>query len=277
MQQTAFSLDDLREAKWALVEMMGTSGIEGVGIDTRANGFVVVSSDTSATAEAIVRVDVGRPVVIRVGSNVDGTCADRLNCGGTSARRGGVSLNRSGVTCTSGLTVIRSGTRYSTTAGHCWYGVTSGTVTSGTQTFGSLNSVNALVTNTFCDCRLVSTGGASTPNRVYFSNASPYVAITSKRTYSAVGDSVRLLGRNTQSSGTVAYVEYTYSSGTCSCTVNGGTLASYSQVSGDSGGAITSTGGSVGVGLHSGGSAGYGRYFEVVNIQNWLSATVATS
>lgn len=272
------SIRELEARRSRVASMLNRDGIEGVALDVRNGGLMVVSSDLAASRRSVTDLALDVPVDFRPGSNDDETCNDRLNCGGTNGRRGGVSLNRSGYVCTSGLNIVRSGARHSTTAGHCWYGSTSGTVTSGTQSYGSLNAVNALVNNTFCDCRLVSTtAGAATDNRVYYSDASKYLAVTGKRSYSSAGDTVRVLGRSTQNSGTVQYTGYQYWGSTCNCAVNGAVLATYASTGGDSGGAVTSTGGSVAVGLHSGRSSDLGRYFEVAQIEYAMNGSVLTS
>ena len=188
---------------------------------------------------------------------------------------GGVSLKKDGIFCSSGLSVIKGSTKYSTTNGHCWYGETSGLVTSGTEAFGSLNSSTYLFPGSFCDCRLVTATSPSwVKNRLYYSDADENHAITSKRTYSNEGDSVRLSGRSTQGNGTVAYIDFDYTSSTCGCIIKGAILATYASVLGDSGGAVTSIGGGIAVGINAAKTAGYGLYFEVDNIQAQMGVTV---
>lgn len=170
-----------------------------------------------------------------------------------------------------------NGTRVATSAGHCWYGTTLGTVTSGGQSFGSLNSTTAYYSNGWCDCRLLNTtSGVTVGDAVYFSDATPYAAFSGKRSYSAVGDTVRLLGQYTQQNGRVEYINYVYNGPTCGCRMQGGVLATCTSIDGDSGGAVTSTGGTIAVGVHSGNSAGLGRFHEVRNIETYLGVTVLT-
>lgn len=274
-----FALSELEAEKEEIsAQLMKLPGLEGIGIDVAENGLFVLSSVSPDQLQNAVTAAVGKssvPLFIERGINEDSTCNDRLNCGGTDNRRAGVSLNRSGFVCTSGFGVLKGSTRYSTTAGHCWYGTNSGSVTSGSQSFGSLNSSNYLFPNSYCDCRLIT--ASNVQNRLYFSDYSRNTAVTSKRTYSNVGDSVRLSGRATQSTGTVQVIDYDYNSPTCNCIVQGSVLASYASTGGDSGGAVSSTGGSIAVGMHSGTSAGYSRYFEVVNIEAQMGAGILTS
>lgn len=269
------SLASLRRYHEQARSLLG-HGINGVALDIRGNGLMVMSED-----EALARQLTGLqgltdvPIVFLKGSNSEDTCSSRASCGGTSARRGGVRIVAHGATCTSGLIADYFGARYAVTAGHCWYGWLSGSVTSGGQSFGTLNSDNAYFHGSFCDCRLVpTTAGVTAGARVYFSTASPYLAITSKIGLGNLGDSVRLSGQYTQSSGTISYVDYAYIGEACGCELIGSALATYGSTGGDSGGSITSTNGVVAKGIHSGNSGGYGRFFEVTRIQDALDVTV---
>lgn len=274
----AHSLNELRERKRHVETMMSVSKeVLGVGLDIRKNGlYVVLAPGVRAPFLVDTLPPSSVPLYIVNGINSEDSCNDRLNCGGADARRGGVSLNRGGGVCTSGLNVWKNGVAYSTTAGHCWYGSNSGLVASGTQTFGSLNGSNWLFSGSHCDCRLVTTSG-TTPNRLYRNNADKYQPVTSKTAYSQVGDYVRLYGRNTQSTGQVTYLEYTYISPTCGCQLSQATLASYSSAPGDSGAAIASTGGSIAKGIHSGRSGDEARFFEIWVVESQMGVTIRTS
>ncbi|MEZ5297622.1 MAG: hypothetical protein R2697_15510 [Ilumatobacteraceae bacterium] len=212
---------------------------------------------------------------VKFGTNTDGTCSNRQNCGGTSERRGGVALDK-GSTCTSGPNVIKGGTTYATTAGHCWYGQTSGAVTSGSQSFGSLDSQNWLFPSTNCGCRLIPTS-ALTGNNYYRTDSDPYDHITGKDSYVQVGDFVLLSGQYTQDVGDVVYVEYSYTGETCNCLVDQAVLADYNETGGDSGGIVTSSNRSSARGLHSGNSGGDGRFFPVWTIESTMGVSIATS
>ena len=273
------TMSELRDAKDSISQTMSAqTAIQGVGIDVINNQLVVVSAATQGDVDAeLLWFDLSIPVAFLAGGNTTDSCSSRDSCGGTSSRRAGVRVTQSTST-SSGLSVTKSsnGTRYSTTAAHFRYGVTSGPVTSGGQSYGSLNSYTYLFSGSFCDCRLITASYVA--NRIYYSDSDPFHAVTSKRTHSYVGDTVRLTGIKKQSNGVVKIVDYDYiTTPACGCLMRASTLADYSSEEGDSGGAITSTGGGVAVGMHSGRSAGYGRYFDVDNMQAQMGVTILIS
>lgn len=278
----SFSLRDLAAAKAELVPSLGDGTLQGVGIDVTNNGlFILTSGDADAERATIDKtlrdsVDMSVPLDIRTGTNSDDACNSRAACGGSNARRGGVRLqSSSGASCTSGLNVLYNGTRYNMTAGHCWFGSTAATIKSGTESFGSLTSTNFLYNNSWCDCRLVATGSATTLGYFYRSDADKYHDISSAPNVVEVGDQVKLYGQHNQSLSSVSQLDYTYTSPTCNCTVKNAALASYVSQDGDSGGTIASATGNSAFGIHSGKSGGYGRFFEVRNIA-WTGASVST-
>jgi len=280
----AHDLNELRTAKNVLAADLGRGNIQGVGIDVENNGLYVLSTaeaNTERARAAQLLSDVFDdivPLTVDVGENDDQACNSRSDCGGSNARRGGVKLNAAGSSCTSGLNVFHGGQRYVMTAGHCWGGNTWSTVTTGGgQSFGTLSGAASFwYHNSWCDCRLVKpTSGATVSDRFYRNNSDKYQAISSAPNYVSVGDTVKMYGQFTQSTGSVSYLEYTYWSGSCGCEFKNSTLATYSNVNGDSGGTIASTSGTTVYGIQSGDSNGYGRFFENYNL-TWTGASVIT-
>lgn len=271
------SLVDLTDSKdRVFARVSRESAIQGVGIDIERNGLFVLTGDAdpSRALGELSLIDSSIPVRLMTGENTIEACSNRDNCGGTSSRRGGVRVTANGSSGTSGLSVVRNadGLRYSTTAGHLQPSSSSATVTSGTESYGALNSYKYYFSGSFCDCRLITSSYVA--NRLYYSDANPFQAITSKRTNSATGDTVRLSGIKTQGNGTVQVIDYDYYDSACGCSMKAATLATYASQTGDSGGAVTSTGGGVAVGMHSGRSGTYARYFDVDNIQGQMGVTV---
>lgn len=277
-----FSLRDLARAKAQLVPRLGEGDLQGVGIDVTNNGlYLLTAGDTTAervNTSVQLRDELGMdvPLTVEHGLNSDDACNSRAACGGSNARRGGVRVqNSSNASCTSGLNVSYNGTNYNMTAGHCWYGQNSGTITSGGQSFGSLNSTNFLYHNSWCDCRLIATGSATTLGYFYRADFDKYQDISSAPNTVEVGDQVKLYGQYNQSLSSVSQLDYTYTSSTCSCTIMNSALAGYVDQPGDSGGTIASATGTSAYGIHSGGSGGYSRFFEVRNL-GWTGASVLT-
>ena len=292
-QRVSHNEDRLLEVKEHLTSILiDNRQIEGVGIDTSGNGLVIMIADITSDGEAkqavtqavrsILGSAPGLKVEVMYGTNEDDSCTSRTSCGGTSDRRAGVRVNRVGPggSCTSGFAIKIGTDEDILTAGHCWYGYTSGTINtadSGGQSFGWINSINKLYHNTYCDCRIIDTDDSlTTPSYIYYADWDKARRVTAKQQYPSQGSMVRLRATQTQSYGYIQYESYDYYNSTCGCTVKFSTLASYSSADGDSGGPITTAVGATAAGIHSGRSSGYGRYFSINNIETIFGGTILT-
>lgn len=279
------SLADLRQQQGIVESLLRPNGeIAGVALDIRNNGLLVVTNDEPQARTALTGLLVA-PVTLVVGSNSDGGCSNRTNCGGSDVRRAGVAINRGGASCSAGFVVVKNGTRYGTTAGHCWYGEAGGGLTSGTEAYGALNSSNTYGQGSFCDCRLITfTSGDPSGPYIYYTDLFKRAAVYGgASTPVPVGISVQLNGANTSSQGQVEYVDYTYTSETCGCILYGATLADYVAVGGDSGapihGLIAGQPGSnmIAKGMHSGQSAGFGRFYDSSDVMEFLDVSIVSA
>lgn len=173
------------------------------------------------------------------------------------------------------------------TAGHCWHGTTSGTITSGSAGFfGTLTGQNALFNGTTADARLVETANATTFNWVYWADTlKDRVVGGAHAAYGdiQVGDTVCIRAYVLQPApcGPVTAVNFSYSFTTpCSCVIHRGVVANYDRAPGNSGGAITSASGFTGVGVHSasdGTGVNGGIFSHVAEVRARLNVTVSTT
>ncbi|HKA69903.1 MAG TPA: hypothetical protein VKG85_12385 [Actinomycetes bacterium] len=282
VDEVAYSLDQLRGVRDAILALRGASStISGVGIEPSRNAVVVTATDTVLARQQVdanlPELGAGPPILYLEGENADETCGSRASCGGSSTRRGGVRVERgSSGSCTSGFS-LRDGLDYDViTAGHCWYTYNSGTITSGGQSYGSISSANVLDPGTWCDCRLIETNDEMTGPIYYHSDTVKAKTVTSREATPSEGDVVRLAGQYTQSSGTVSVVDYSYTSGTCGCTVHGAVLADYLHQNGDSGGSVTNSTGGRAFGIHTGSASGLGRFSTAWWAEQYFGGTVVS-
>lgn len=280
------TLEELRNEKRRIWEAFGDR-IEGVGIDVRGNGLVVAVASEGQAEEFRTFVDrtTDVPVETRVGPNTDESCASRANC--NNPQRAGVRLSQYsdgvGSYCSTSYVVRTStGNEMALTAGHCWYGSTSGSRYGGSAGFfGTLTSQNSLYQGSEADARLVETANASTYNWLYHSPSNTQQVVGQGKTYytTPVGTLLCIYAYVLQSGncGSVEYIEFDYSSSTCGCTIYNAMLADYASVDGNSGGAVGSTGGYTAVGVHSGRSAGLGRFSHIEKVLYWLNVSLSVS
>lgn len=147
-----------------------------------------------------------------------------------------------------------------------------------TQLFGSFNSNKYLFTGSWCDCREIQVADPNVYPGLYVSDSIKLKTIKHKKQTSPMGAVVRLFGKEVWGSeGTVKDEVYDYTSETCDCSIIGSTLADYIRLGGDSGGAITANNKDRAAGMHSGKSQGYGRFFEVANIESMMNVSIWTN
>ncbi len=151
-----------------LKEDMEHGEISWLGPDIAANGITVgvdpavEGKRSQEELQAVAQV----PVTLAVGEARDDVCTSRTNC--DSPQRAGVRIVLASVaSCSSGY-IVRTTTNneMALTAGHCFYGYSSGTVTSG-ATFGTLTTQSAYGPGSSADARLVETVNSTTYNWLY--------------------------------------------------------------------------------------------------------------
>lgn len=269
-------LTELKDELWRLNALSESGEITSISEDVLRNGLDITLSESrsSKVIEEAVTLHMEKTTVpfelsyADVGGDV---CTSKDNC--NSPQRAGVHIhlaNQGG--CTSGFTVIRNGLRYALTAGHCWYGRTSGTLYSGSgNVFGTLTSITAYAHNVNGDFRLIRT--TNSRPWVYGSNSRKAEPVT-LLSYPVINGVACLFGRNitTPRCGTIDRVSVDSTRSDCDCGIRNLVRATYSRSGGDSGGAIsTSAVGNVAQGIHSGYVGNYPvfsnlRYMQQYNL-----------
>lgn len=301
VREVNHSLEQLSAAQDVIDKQVGKGLIRATGV-LRAENRLWVALDESLRSERLADTvepflnGVPREIPISVSfglTNGEDACNDRRDCaGGGTTRRAGVGVRVGTGVCTTGFAFKRAnGDEFISTAGHCWFGTSSGTAIrawDSSQYFGSLGSINpyANASTVICDCRLIQTADNKTANVLYRSDNVKWRTITAKTLHNQETDLVRMFGAGTniQSIGSVEMIGITID-GTndfaCGCVVFDMTLASYDAVGGDSGAAITRSTISRAAGIHSGETmidgVTYGRFADVDNMQDALGGVVMTT
>ncbi len=226
--------------------------VVAVGEDITTNSLdVTLSPEATESNRAAILSLVSVPVSFDTGPGQDEACTSRTQC--NSPQRGGVALNVGEAICSAGWVVKRSIYTGVVTSGHCWFGSTTGSVTSGSAgTFGSKTSLNALSNGTHADMRYLSVSDG--PAWLYEDNTDKQRVVTGS-SLGAVGLTACLYGRNssTPRCGTIKSTNTSHKSSTTGYMIYGQSSATYSSAFGDSGGAVASgTVGNIARGVHSG-------------------------
>ncbi len=277
VEHSTAELTGAMEAVWKWAAEAGGTEIPVVAVeeDVTTNGLKVVLRRgivQDAVRDALARL--GVPSVVTEADGGDEACTSRNAC--DSPRRGGVGISKSNGLCSIGWVVNRSGVRGALTAGHCWWGTNSGTVASGSATYGSLTGTNALTNGTHADMRFISIPSNSQP--WLYQNASNKARVVTGSSLGSVGAVACLFGRNSENArcGTISSTNASHTSNTCSCVVYGQSAASYSSAGGDSGGAVASSStGNVARGVHSG-TFGAKHYSWIGYSSTYNMGTLAT-
>lgn len=240
VERSSAQLTDEMRTIWRQAEAKGLmSEITNVGEDPRTNGLAVTVAKVEAIEKLQPLTGKGIPVAISVADGTDLACSSRNSC--DSPRRGGVGITRSGSACTVGWVMYRGGAPGAVTAGHCWFGTNSGAVLSGSSTYGSLTSTNALTNGTHADMRWISIPNGAMP-WIYASDSAKQ-NVVKNQSLGSVGASACLLGRNNPSPrcGTITSTNSSHVSSTTGYVVYGQSRASFAAAGGDSGGAVASS------------------------------------
>lgn len=276
------SSDELTDAmdavtKWADGARAGADPVVSVSEDVTANRLKVAlrtGTDPAAVREILKKRGVSADFTESTGA-VDLACTSRNKC--NSPRRGGVGVEMPGGGCTIGWIVKKGSTLAAVTAGHCAYGRSSGTVKSGTGTYGSLTSNNALKNGTHADMRYIKIPSNAKP--WLYQNNSNKARVVKKEALGTVGATSCLFGRNSANPrcGTIKSTNVKRKSPTCNCWVYGQSSATFSAAGGDSGGAIaSSTTGSTARGILSGsGGDGTMHYSSIGYSSTYNMGTLA--
>jgi V8-like Glu-specific endopeptidase len=284
-----YSLEDLIGDQELLMvafsEEIRTGIVSGIGVDTKNNGLILTTASSNGDElRKAIPEGVTAPVAIMTDAPVgDHSCQFRGEC--DSPQRAGVRINPSGATsnyCTSGFAVRKGTDEQVLTAGHCWSTATSGSRYSGSAGFfGSLTSDNAYYGGSQADARLIQTSDSTTNNWIFVNDQTAHATVGQKHAYSTtgVGTFVCLHAYVEQGGkcGPVTYINYNYSSDTCSCMLYNAMIADYNSVPGNSGGPVSSSSGYTAVGLHSGPVGDQGRFTHIQKAEQWLGVTVMTS
>ncbi|MFE7276071.1 hypothetical protein [Streptomyces sp. NPDC057623] len=278
VQRSSAELTDAMEAVWAWATAADNAELPVVAVeeDVAANRLkVVLRPGTAPDGVRSVLNRLNVPADITEGDGGDEACSSRNKC--DSPRRGGVGISKSGGLCSIGWVVNRNGKRGAVTAGHCWRGTNSGAVKSGSGTYGSLTSTNALKAGTHADMRFISI--PSNSKAWLYQNASNKARVVKKSSLGSIGSTSCLFGRNSEKPrcGTISSTNASHTSSTCNCVVYGQSAASYSSDGGDSGGAVaSSTKGDVARGVHAGAYGGKKHYSDIGYTSTYNMGKLAT-
>ncbi|MFF4268234.1 S1 family peptidase [Streptomyces virginiae] len=278
VEHSTAELTGAMEAVWKWAAKAGGTDIPVISVeeDVTTNGLKVVlrpGSEQAGVRDVLARLDI--PAIITEGDGADEACTSRNAC--DSPRRGGVGISKSNSLCSIGWVVNRSGVRGALTAGHCWWGTNSGSVASGSATYGSLTGTNALTNGTHADMRFISIPSGGQP--WLYQNAANKARVVTGSSLGSVGSTACLFGRNSENArcGTISSTNASHTSSTCGCVVYGQSAASYSSAGGDSGGAVASSStGNVARGVHSGSFGGAKHYSWIGYTSTYNMGTLAT-
>lgn len=270
------SSDELTSAMKSLWAKKTATSSELVAIaeDVKSNSLIVTvePGTDQAHIDALAKSSTV-PITVVEGEGQEEACTSRNAC--NSPQRGGVGIQVGTGLCSAGWVVNLGSARGVITAGHCWYGTNSGTVSS-SGTYGSLTSTNALYGGSHADMRYISVSD-SRP-WLYQSSSVPARTVTGS-SLGSVGSTSCLFGRNSASArcGTISSTNASHYSGTCGCTIYVQSVASYSSAGGDSGGAVASSStGNIARGVHSGTFGGGKHYSWIGYSSTYNMGTLAT-
>ena len=247
--RSSAELTDAMTETWSRAGATGP--VSAISEDVTTNGLLV-SLRPGADPAPVDRALRERGITARFehAAAVDEVCTSRNVC--DSPRRGGVGISMpSGGLCSVGWVVTRSGVRGAVTAGHCDWGRTSGSVRSGSGTYGSINSINALSNGSHADMRFIVIPSGANP--WLYQNAANKGRVVTGSALGATGQAACLFGRNSENPrcGTMSSTNASHTSNTCGCVVYGQSAANYASAGGDSGGAVASNStGNVARGVH---------------------------
>jgi hypothetical protein len=272
----AASFNELRDAlrpAWAEMDSLGLTAFE-IGIDDRAN-VVVIAVDPAELSEAqvlqpTISERLGVPIDIRAGHQaVPHGCTDREHC--TDPMRSGSVIRKgstSGGRCTMGFH-FRIGTNEQfMTAGHCGQAGSSNWYHRGYGTTGFVGSEKANLLYSGYDAMRIEMPDSQASNMMYYAyriDGWEY-PISGEQTIVSFG----LTGMEV---GTIerTWTSWRYSgSGSCECTVWGGSYLDTNEQGGDSGSPLYSYQGYA-QGIHAAGDVGgdrayYARVGDLMNI-----------
>ncbi|MGQ0466254.1 MAG: hypothetical protein ACT4QG_13130 [Sporichthyaceae bacterium] len=220
-----------------------------VAEDVSNNGLDITLSQQATDKDRLaIQSGLSVPVSFGTGKGQDEACTSRSQC--NSPQRGGVALDAE-QPCSAGWVVQTGEAAGVLTAGHCWWGSNSGTVTSGSAgTFGHKTSLNALSPGTHADMRYLAAGD---PRAWLYEDNTDRQRVVTGSNLGAVGLTACLYARSsaTPRCGTIKSTNASHKSSTTGFTVYGQSSATYGSSSGDSGGAVASgTVGNIARGVH---------------------------
>lgn len=264
-------------AAWDSLGSQGaTKDVSSIAENTKTNGLTIgLRSTTAKSRVGSLASKLGLPVAFTLEQGEDLACTSRTSC--DSPRRGGVGITRSGSACSVGFVVVRSGVRGAVTAGHCWFGTNSGSVLSGTPTYGSLTSTNALTNGTHADMRWIAIPSGAQP-WIYSTNSAMQNVVRGQA-LGTVGSSVCQFGRNSASPrcGTITSTNSSHVSSVTGYTVYGQSKGTFAAAGGDSGGAVSSsTAGTTARGTVSNGASGNVNYSSIGYTSTYNLGTLLT-